>query len=194
MIPNVRLLFGHGRVQTLACLVVLGMLVGCSVVALLAFRGGVSRRWAGARVWLRRLPKGAHLERSLDSCRLFGRSPFFLTRTLLLSMLLNVVCVLQWQAVGRGLQVDVPGRMMFSVVPIVICIAALPITPSGLGVRETLFVHMLNNDAIATSTLTLSLLAYAGSLLWSLIGGVVYVLLKEKHHLAEAELEANPDP
>ncbi|HXI50953.1 MAG TPA: lysylphosphatidylglycerol synthase transmembrane domain-containing protein, partial [Candidatus Saccharimonadales bacterium] len=45
MIPNVRLLFGHGRVQTLACLVVLGMLVGCSVVALLAFRGGVSRRW-----------------------------------------------------------------------------------------------------------------------------------------------------
>jgi uncharacterized membrane protein YbhN (UPF0104 family) len=194
MIPNLRLLFGHGRVQTLACLVVLGMLVGCSVVALLAFRGGVSRRWAGARVWLRRLPKGANLERSLDSCRLFGRSPLFLTRTLLLSMLLNVVCVLQWQAVGRGLGLDVDGRLMFSVVPIVICIAALPITPSGLGVRETLFVHMLNNDAIATSTLTLSLLAYAGSLLWSLIGGVVYVLLKEKHHLAEAELEANPDP
>jgi glycosyltransferase 2 family protein len=193
MIPNLPLFFGHGRVQALACVLVLGMLGGCSVVAVLAFRGGVSRRWSGARVWLRRLPKGAYLERSLDSCRLFGRHPFFLSRTLLLSMCLNVVCVLQWQAVGRGLGLAISGRILFSVVPIVICLAALPITPSGLGVRETLFVYMLNNEAIATSTLTLSLLAYAGSLFWSLIGGVVYVLLKEKHHLAEAELETNPD-
>ena len=191
MIPNARLMFGNGRIQALASLLILGMLVACSVVALLAFRGGVTRRWSGARAWLRRLPKGAALERSLDSCRLFGRVPFFLTRTLLLSMLLNVVCVVQWQAVGRGLGLVLDPQVLFAVVPLVICIAALPITPSGLGVRETLFVTMLNNDAIATSALTLSLLAYAGSLCWSLVGGVVYVLLKDKHHLAEAELEAD---
>ena len=36
-----------------------------------------------------------------------------------------------------------------------------------------------------TQALSLSLLAYAGSLFWSLIGGVVYASLKERHHLAE---------
>lgn len=190
MLPNARLLFGLGRIQAMTCLVILGMLVACSVVALLAFRGGVSGLWPGGRAWLRRLPRGQWLERSLDSCRVFGRAPLFLTRTLLLSMLLNIVCVLQWQAVGRGLGLSISPSVMFSVVPIVICIAALPITPSGLGVRENLFVMMLNNQAIATSTLTLSLLAYAGSLFWSLIGGIVYVLLKEKHHLAKAELQS----
>jgi uncharacterized protein (TIRG00374 family) len=193
MIPNAkRFLVGSG-LQAVASLVILSMLAGCTVVGLLAFRGGVSKRWSGARAWLRRLPKGEWLERSLDSCRLFGKQPFFLSRALAVSMLLNVVCVLQWQMVGHGLGVSIPPRILFAIVPMVICIAALPITPSGLGVRENLFVIMLNDATLATPALSLSLLAYAGSLFWSLVGGVVYLLLKEKHHLAETQLEGNTE-
>jgi len=193
MIPNARALFGGDRVTRLATMLILAMLIGCSLVLVLAFRGGLSRHWPGARAWLRRLPKGEHLERSLDACRRFGSEPYFLTRTLALSMLLNVMCVVQWQVVGRGLGLSIPSLTMFSVVPVVICIAALPATPSGLGVRENLFVHMLANPALATSGLSLSLLAYAGSLFWSLVGGGVYLLLKEKHHLAEHELAGKGD-
>ena len=100
-------------------------------------------------------------------------------------MLLNVLCVLQWMTVGRGLGLSIPPLTLFVTVPTVICIAALPITPSGLGVRENLFVHMLADPALATPALSLSLLAYAGSLAWSLVGGLVYLTLKEKHHLAD---------
>ena len=200
MLPNLRPMFLEGfgptKVSGLAGLLILGMLAGCTVVGFLAFRGGVSKRWSGARSWLRRLPKGEKLEQSLDSCRKFGREPFFLTRTLGLSMLLNVLCVAQWMVVGRGLGLAIAPLSLFVTVPVVICIAALPITPSGLGVRETLFVHMLDEfsnagPSLATSALSLSLLAYAGSLAWSLIGGVVYVTLKRKHHLSEKELGAS---
>jgi uncharacterized protein (TIRG00374 family) len=187
--PNVHELT-RSRPQLLACLLILGMVLGCSIIALLAFRGGVSRRWTGARVWLRRLPKGASLERSLDSCRLYGKHPLFLTRTVLFSMLLNLVCVWQWQAVGQGLGFPSRPVLMTAVVPMVICIAALPITPSGLGVRETLFVELLNDPPTATQALSLSLLAYAGSLFWSLCGGLVYLLFREKHHLAEIKQAA----
>jgi len=193
MVPNAHLFLAGDRVTKLAALVILGMLGACSIIMVLAFRGGVSRHWSGARAWLRRLPKGEHLERSLDSCRLFGRERFFLPRTLGLSMLLNLVCVVQWQVVGWGLGLAIPTRTMMVVVPVVICIAALPHTPSGLGVRENLFVHMLGDPALATRGLSLSLLAYAGSLIWSLVGGVVYLVLKEKHHLASSELEMNND-
>ena len=54
--------------------------------------------------------------------------------------------------------------------------------------RESLYVLMLAVPEInvtATQALSLSLLAYAGSLFWSLIGGVLYAGLKERHHLAE---------
>jgi uncharacterized protein (TIRG00374 family) len=190
MIPNLGWLRLMDRVGKLAALVILGMLLGCSVILGLAFWGGLSRRWSGARAFLRRLPKGAWMERSLDSCRRFGNTPFFLLRTLAISMALNALVVLQWWVVGRGLGLSIPFDLLMMVVPMVICIAALPVTPSGLGVRENLFVHLLHTITPAARALSLSLLAFAGSLIWSLIGGVVYLLLRDRHHLAERDLGA----
>jgi len=103
-------------------------------------------------------------------------------------MALNVVCVLQVLVLAMGLGLQVPPLALFMIVPIIICFSALPITPSGLGVRENLYVYMLAVPAIgvqATQALSLSLLAYAGSLFWSLIGGIVYVCLRDSQHLAE---------
>lgn len=190
MALNVPLLFRNPKLRTIAVLIVC-MAIGCTVVVVLAFWGGVSKRWSGAREWLRRLPKGAWLERSLDSCREFGRARFFVSRTLLISMVLNVFCVLQVLALSWGMHLQIPPIALFVIVPIVICISALPITPSGLGIRENLFVLMLAEPAIAiegTTAVSLSLLTLAGSLFWSLVGGVVYVTLKQRHHLTEREL------
>ena len=131
------------------------------------------------------------LERSLDACRQFGREPAFLLQSLALSMLLNGLCVLQLLALAHGLGLNIPPLALFVIVPMIICISALPITPSGLGVRENLYVLMLATPEIAvahTPALSLSLLAYAGSLAWSLVGGAVYLGLRERHHLTEAEL------
>jgi glycosyltransferase 2 family protein len=191
MALNLGFLEQHPRVRAVA-LVVLAMLAACTLLAFLAFHGGVSKRWGGARVWLRRLPKGEWLERSLESCREFGRQRFFLTRTLGVSMALNVFCVLQVLVLCWGLQIKVPPVVLFLIVPIIICISAIPITPSGLGVRENLFVFLLAGPALQvppTLALAVSLLAYGGSLFWSIIGGIVYVTFREKHHLSEAELQ-----
>lgn len=187
MLPNLALLGGHRRLEALSALV-LAMLVACTGLTVLAFWGGLSRRFPSARAWLLRLPKGEWLERSLEACRYFGRAPGFLPKTLGLSMVLNAVCVFQIMALAGGLGLTIPSRALFLIVPMIICISALPITPSGLGVRENLYVWMLAVPEIGiepTQALSLSLLAYAGSLAWSLVGGIVYATFKERHHLAE---------
>ena len=192
--PNYQLLFQPG-LRTAATSVV-AMTLAASGFVFLAFRGGVSKRWSGAREMLRRLPKAGVLERSLDSCREFGRERGFLQRALAFSMLLNFLCVLQFFVLARGLGMEVSLVALALVVPAVICISALPVSPSGLGVREYLLVQLLAAPAIhadPTNALSLSLLAYAGSLFWSLVGGVVYALFKHKHHLSEAELETTTD-
>jgi uncharacterized membrane protein YbhN (UPF0104 family) len=169
------------------------MTVLSSGFVFLAFRGGVSRRWAGARAWLRRLPKGDWIERSLESCREFGRQRGFVAKTVALSMLLNFIAVLQFWVLARGLGMNVGPLPLCLIVPSVICLAAAPISVSGVGVRDLLFVHLLAAPTIAahpTDALSLSLLAFAGSLFWSLVGGAVYVMFKEKHHLSEKELQA----
>lgn len=187
MLPNLSLLAHHRRLALLA-VVILAMLGACSIVLGVAFWGGVSRRFPRARMLLRRLPKGDSLERAVEACRQFGKGKRFLLETLALSMILNAVCVLQLIVISRGLGLIIPPLVLFVVVPMIICISALPITPSGLGVRENLFVWMLAVPEInvpATSALSLSLLAYAGSLFWSLVGGAVYLGLKERQHLEE---------
>src|SRR5204862_2101219 len=93
----------------------------------------------------------------------------------------------------RGLGMELSLLALCLIVPTVICISALPISISGLGVRENLFVQLLAAQTIGahpTDSLALSLLAFAGSLFWSVIGGVVYTMFKEKHHLADTELTA----
>jgi uncharacterized protein (TIRG00374 family) len=193
MLPNLELLTQHRRLGAIAAFVIM-MTAGCGLVVYLAFWGGLSQRWPSARERLRRLPKGEMLERSLDSCRQFGREKSFLFKAVGWSMLLNTICVLQIWALASGLHLKIPITSLFVIVPIIICISALPITPSGLGVRENLYVAMLAVKEIGvpdTMALSLSLLAYAGSLFWSLIGGVVYASLKQSQHLEEVTRPAD---
>jgi glycosyltransferase 2 family protein len=190
ILPNYPLLLRPGLRTIMALL--LAMLAGASLFVFLAFRGGVSRAWSGARAWLVRLPKGEWLQRVLDGCRVFGRTRWFVTRTLSLSMLVNVMMVLQFIVLARGLHLAVPGPALALVVPVVVCISALPISPAGLGVRENLFVHLLATPVIgvpATPALSLSLLAYSTSLAWSLLGGLAYLTLKDRRHLRELAAE-----
>jgi uncharacterized protein (TIRG00374 family) len=193
MVPNLGLLTKRHELGAPA-LAILLMLGGATVVLAIAFWGGVSKRFPRARQWLRKFPKGGHLERSLDSCRYFGRSKVFLTKAIGLSLLVNVACVLQMIALSNGAGATVSPIVWLVVVPMIFCISALPITPSGLGVRENLFVLMLAVPEIGlpkTTALTLSLLAYAGSLFWSAVGGIVYLGLRKKQHLEEVT-EAEP--
>ncbi|MEN9572237.1 MAG: hypothetical protein RL514_92 [Verrucomicrobiota bacterium] len=169
------------------------MFVGCAGVLFLALRGGVSKGLPQARAWLRRLPKGDFLERLRDSLKPFGRDRMFLVKSFSVSLLLCGVCVLHVQSLVWGLGLDLALRHVFTIMPMITCMVVLPLTPSGLGVRENLFVLMLAVPLIGvehTAALSLSLLCTAGSLFWSLVGGLVYVGLRGRHQLDEL---ARPD-
>ncbi len=185
MLLNLALLFEYRRLAALAA-VVLAMLVAGLALGALSFRGGLSRRWPQTRDWLRRLPKNDLLERALEAARRFAAVPGFFFRTFLISTVVNVFCVAQYWALAWGLGVSLPLPVLLMLVPMIICVAALPITPSGLGVRENLYVWTLTIPALgvtSTQALSLSLLAYAGSLLWSVVGAGVYVAFRSRHHL-----------
>ncbi len=177
MVPNLGLLTAHRRLAAVACLILIMLLVGGGIASL-SLKGGLSRFLPNARDWFRRLPKGESLERALNASRTLGKRRSMLIRVFGISMVLNVACVFQYWALAWGLHLKIEPVSLFLIVPCVICISALPITPSGLGVRENLYVWMLAVPEIniaAKEALSLSLLAYAGSLFWSVVGGLVYM-------------------
>ncbi len=140
---------------------------------------------------LRRLPKGTSVARALAACRLFGHRRGFVRTTAVYSLLINLSIVGTFLVLAGGLRLAVPGAVLWFVVPAVICVAALPVTPSGLGVRENLFVSMLAVSAFPGvrhgEALALSLLGYSANLAWSAVGGLVYLLLPGRDALSHLD-------
>ena len=74
-----------------------------------------------------------------------------------------------------------PGMVpMIEVYPIVNTISAIPISLSGIGVREQLFETLLNTLYGTPKSLAvlISLCGFFLSVLWSLLGGVVYLFYR----------------
>jgi glycosyltransferase 2 family protein len=184
---NQNLLWSDGKLQAISTFILV-MALGCGSVTLAALWGG-PKRWRPA--WqkkLRQIPKGQMIERVINACGSLGKRPAALMKCVVLSLWINLVCVLQIAALIRGFDISPPMIPLMAIVPTIICISAIPVTPSGLGVRENLYVLMLASPGLgipATTALSVSLLAYAGSLIWSALGGLVYLTFRDKHHLKE---------
>lgn len=193
LIPNLPLLRGQGLRNVL--ILTIAMTAGCAIVMFLFFRGGVSKRIPKAREYLRRLPKGEMIESSLEAFREFGRHRGFWARIIPVAALANIITIAHFWSLTQGFNLNVSPLALAAIVPTVTSIASLPITPSGLGVRENLYVHMLHGVGVEPSqALLLSLIGFGTSLAWSIIGGLVYLTQRDKQHLEEIEQEAARDP
>jgi uncharacterized protein (TIRG00374 family) len=189
MIPNWTLLGSHKSFEAVVAFI-LAMTVGCAGFLFVCFWGGVSKGIPNARYWLRKLPKGQILETSISAFREFGKDRTFFARVLPVSMFANLICILHFMTLIWGFHLTAPLLAIAVVVPIVTCISTLPITPSGLGVRENLYVLFLAAPSIGipyAQALLISLIGFGTSLFWSAVGGVLYVTVKDREHLVEIE-------
>ena len=74
---------------------------------------------------------------------------------------------------------------IFSVMPIVAVITAIPISVSGIGVRESLFVSLLAPFGVTAAIATLiSVTGFLINTLGSLAGGVVFLFYRPSDHAA----------
>ena len=171
MLPNHHLLLVNKQL-TLLTLFTLGMFFSCLALIFVAGYGGWLTRILG------RFQRLTHIHRSLEACKKTARQPRLMIKVFLLSMLLNGFCVAQFVLISRDLGLDISVTQLAVIVPMIICISSIPVTPSGLGVRESLYVIMLGAPMLAippTKALALSLIAYAGFLCWSALGSLFYL-------------------
>lgn len=116
-----------------------------------------------------------------------------LTETLLLSMVNHVFLILAAFLLGAGLQIRTipltePPRphaiqaaaefgSYLTLFPVINGISTLPLTPGGLGTRDAavqLLLGVPEFNVPRSRAVTLSLLIYAVTFFWSLVGGIVY--------------------
>jgi uncharacterized membrane protein YbhN (UPF0104 family) len=97
-------------------------------------------------------------------------------KAVLLSLLVQVICFSAVAMLARAMGQNIPLLLLYAFLPIVITIATLPISISGLGVREGAFVVLLGLIGVKPEAATsLSLSWFFSWVLGSLPGLVAYI-------------------
>ena len=137
--------------------------------------------WLGAFLLphlLRLLPwAGRIIEKfNLKDYDVFWREVRKTAWALALSFIFHGMNILVVALVGLALGLPVPLVAYFFIVPIVDVVSAIPVSVSGLGIREGSYVFFLHMFGVGTAEgLTFSLLLLAIIMVSSLIGGGVYL-------------------
>lgn len=158
------------------------VLMALFFVATLAFIALFFTRNIFKRIrWLQRLeqrgPLGPLLRRAYDALFLFRGNVRHLLVPALLSVANLLLLAAATAALARALEIPISFLDLLVVFPVITVLAAIPLTPGALGVRESLYVHLLNPFGIAAGpALMLSLLSYLTATLWSLVGAPFFLL------------------
>lgn len=157
-------------------LVMLAMIAAAAMGLLFVFNFNRLKGWAIFR-WITSHPwAGPKIERLVMSFDLYRRRTSVLVSTAILSAGNHIFIVLMCYCLGKSLQVHLGIIDYLAVIPLIMSVSAIPITPGGLGIREGLAVAMLGAMGVSSvQALPLSLMVYALTLVWSLAGGIIFL-------------------
>jgi uncharacterized protein (TIRG00374 family) len=131
-----------------------------------------------------RLPYGSRiagpLEKVQQGLRFAASRPGLMARAMALSYLYHTLTVVNTMAAAYAIGwTDVPASDLFTVLPLILLVGALPLTPSGLGTQEGAFFYFLQGlGATKEQALAVALVLRAKSYVLGVWGGAVWTSLR----------------
>ncbi|MFT5239304.1 MAG: hypothetical protein ACI9X0_000264 [Kiritimatiellia bacterium] len=124
---------------------------------------------------------GRILDRMYAALHACIRKPSVAIATVALSLINHIAIIFGSYNIGLALGLTLTFWDQLIVFPLINMIAAVPITPSGIGTRDAAAVYLLAAfDVAEPHAIALSLLLYGTLMFWSLVGGVVYAVYAAK--------------
>lgn len=106
-----------------------------------------------------------------------------------LSMVVHLMIITGIAFIGIGIGLDVPMQSYFAIMPIVLIVMALPVSPGGLGTGEAAAIYFWSPLGVSASEAFSLLLVYRmAQIAVSLIGGLFLAFQKER--VTSEEMEA----
>lgn len=175
MLTRIRFFLSHPETRY-AFIVVVGAaivffagLAGMLVLRPLLRRFRFAQRLGGTRA-------GQAVQRVYMSFFVCLTRPGLLFKTIALSCVNFLALLSMMYLLGKALLIDATFADYLALGPTINVIACLPVTPGGLGVREYAMVIYLGVVGVpAVKSLPLSVMMYVAMLLWSLVGGIVFL-------------------
>ncbi len=99
----------------------------------------------------------------------------------MLGLLLQANVILYYFFIAQGIGMSLTFLEACIVMPILICIQLIPLTPNGIGVREFSYIYLLQPFGVSEAqAVVFSLWDYVLTFSYGIIGGILYLVKKEK--------------
>lgn len=130
------------------------------------------------------LPGRSFLATLTGAYALYGRAWLATSAAVIISIIAHAAHYTTFYCTARAIEMSGPRKPnaieLYSALPVIETVAALPITPGGLGTREKLFDDMLTNLAELEQGVapSISILGYLCIAFWGVVGGVFYLFYR----------------
>jgi uncharacterized membrane protein YbhN (UPF0104 family) len=120
----------------------------------------------------------------LGDFAVYWSHPGRMSLVLAISFVFQILNILVFALIGMSLDLGVPIGYYFVIVPLVDLVSILPISVSGIGVREGLYVYLLYLAGVGISKgLAFGIVGFLVVMAASLLGGIIYVFGNYPIHL-----------
>jgi uncharacterized membrane protein YbhN (UPF0104 family) len=175
---------------TVACgevaLACVGILVGMAAGAVVFFSGRARRR-LGLEWVLRRLPKQDLVWKAMETMAIYRRRPGLVLWALVVTFPVHIAVVVAAMLCGMAFGLKLTPGYYFVVVPVVVLVGSVPVSPQGAGVMEFFAILLLaRQGATLGQAFALTMSIRMVQVVWNLTGGV-FVLKGGFHAPTEAE-------
>jgi uncharacterized protein (TIRG00374 family) len=155
------------------------LLLAGTIVPLVALQKQWFTRIPFFRRLFERLPGHQVIQRLYEAFSVYRHHPRPVMISLAMSVVIHSSLIFAVVFLSYGLGEPLSILLAYTLAPLAFCIAAIPITPGGWGLREMLFAELLGPAGISPETAVAVSAVYGGMMLvWSLFGGIPYLLYK----------------
>jgi uncharacterized protein (TIRG00374 family) len=151
--------------------------------------------WRGLRQAIRldaivsRFPMQNQLQKIIDVVRIYRQRPMLILVAVLITFPVHITVVISAMLAGMAFQLPIAQPYYFIVVPVVVLVGAVPISPQGAGVMEAFAFYLTRSQgATVNQALALTMSIRLTAMIWNLAGGLF--VLRGGYHTPSAQEQA----
>lgn len=163
-----------------------GLLILATVVGLFVFYHPALRRATGLAWLLKRLPMQGQVHKAVEALELYGHRPWVSVLAVVITFPVHMTTVVSATFAGMAFGLPLHALYYWAIVPVIILVGAIPISPQGVGVMEPLAVELTRRQGVTVGqAFALVMAIRCCQIFWNLIASLF--VLRGGYHAPTAQ-------
>jgi hypothetical protein len=145
-----------------------------AVIGAIVFYVPQLRRISGLEFIIDRLPMQDKLRKAIEAMHIYSRRPLLVVGAILVSFPVHITVVISAMLCGFAFGLPISPLYYWMVVPVIVLVGSIPISPQGAGVQEYFAIKLLQSQRVTVAqafALTMSIRLL--QIIWNLACGIV---------------------